>query len=313
MVKGEQIVIGTVKGLLTLVIRREMRLLEHEKRLNNIRLGLSGDGRVPIAFDSGLVTGSHPLAQWMASTFNHNFDEYDRAIDAVYNSSHVGGSSYHHLLDGQHSVLGAFKAVRDVKADDSFVTEFLQAGEHLLRDTASVSGINPFFSLSPEQFDRLAEVAKSFGISKPFLGDALTINAPELLGGVIAILSTIVLGKKADPSLISKLSGAYVVSSITSANPLLFPVAASSLVYSIYKAENKKEAFVKAGKGAIVSGGSIMVGSLVGGPIWIGCIASIAAAIAINYAIEKPEVTFNRVHQLIKPTTSVLRKVSLSL
>ncbi|MFD2446602.1 hypothetical protein ACFSO7_21925 [Bacillus sp. CGMCC 1.16607] len=287
--------------------------MDHETRLKNIKLGLSGDGRVPIAFDSGLITGSHSLAQWMASTFNHNFDDYDRAIDSIYNTTHVGGSSYHHLLDGQHTILSSFNAVKDVKADDSFVTEFLQAGEHLLRDTASVSGINPFFSLTPEQFDKLAEVAKAFGVSKPFLGDALTINAPELIGGVIALLSTFLLGKKGDPSLISKLSGAYVVSSIASANPFLLPIAASSLVYSINKSENKKEAFIKAGKGALVSGGSLMIGSLVGGPVWIGCIASIAAAIAINYALEKPEITFNRIHSLIKPTTTILRKVSLSL
>lgn len=119
-------------------------LMEHNKRLNNIRLGLIGGGTIPIAMDTGLNLGSYTLASWSAEKFNHNFDDYDRAIDAVYNSTHVGGSSYHHLLDGQHSILGAFQAVKDVKTDDSFVTEFLQAGEHLLRDTASISGVNPF-------------------------------------------------------------------------------------------------------------------------------------------------------------------------
>ncbi|MGE7602982.1 hypothetical protein ACQKL5_10785 [Peribacillus sp. NPDC097675] len=287
--------------------------MEHEKRLNNIRAGLSGDGRIPIALDSGLYTGSHSLAEWAAKTFNHNFDEYDQAIDAVYNNIHIGGSSYHHLLDGQHSILGAFQAVKDVKTDDSFVTEFLQAGEHLLRDGASVSGVNPFFSLSPNQFEELATIVQPLGISKPFLVDALTINAPELLGGIMALLSTIILGKKADPSLISKLSGAYVVSSMASANPMLFPIAAGGLVFSIAKSESKKEALIKAGKGSLVSGGSLLIGGLVGGPVWMGCIASIGAAIALNYAIENPEKTIYRMQGLIKPTTTILRKASLSL
>lgn len=138
-----------------------------------------------------------PLSSWAVEKFNHNFNDYDRAIDAVYNSTHMGGASYHHLLDGQHSILGVFNAVKDVKANDSSVTEFLQAGEHLLRDMASISGINPFFSLTSEQFSDLALLMQPLGISKPFLADALTINAPELVGGVIALLSTIILGKKA--------------------------------------------------------------------------------------------------------------------
>lgn len=287
--------------------------MEHEKRLNNIRAGLTGNGTVPISVDTGLNIGSYSLAGWAAEKFNHNFDDYDRAIDAVYNSTHLGGSSYHHLLDGQHSILGAFEAVKDVKADDSFATEFLQAGEHLLRDTASISGINPFFSLTSEQFNNLASLMQPLGISKPFLVDALTINAPELLGGVLALLSTIILGKKADPTRLSKISGAYVVSSLISANPMLSTIAAGGLAYSFVKSENKKETLITAGKGAIVSGGSLLIGGLVGGPVWVGCIVAVVAAIAMNYVIENPNKTIARMTDLIKPTSRILRKVSLSL
>ncbi|MGG3563252.1 hypothetical protein ABES03_16805 [Neobacillus rhizosphaerae] len=287
--------------------------MEHEKRLRNIQMGLSGDGRFPILMEAGLVTGSQPLAHWMAQQFNHNFDDYDTAIDAVYNSTHVGGSSYHHLLDGQHTVWGAFRAVKDVKADDSFLTEFLQAGEHLMRDVTSVSGISPFFSLSTEQWDALASIVMPFGISKPFLVDALTVNGPELLGGTIALLSTLLVGKRQDPSTVSKLSGAYVLSSIASGNPVLFPLAAGGLVYSLIKSESKKETLIQGGKGAIVSGGALLAGSLIGGPIWIGCLASVAAAISLNYALENPEKTFTRMKELIKPTSSILRKVSLAI
>lgn len=289
------------------------RTLEYEKRVKNVSLGLMGNGRVPMAIDAGLIAGSHSLSQWMASEFNHNFDQYDSAIDAVYNSTHIGGSSYHHLLDGQHTILGAFKAARDVKADDSFATEFLQASEHLLRDTASVSGINPFFSLTPSQFEKLAGATESIGISKPILADILTINGPELLGGLVTITSSIILGKKGDPSLLSKLSGSYLMSSIGSANPLTFPVAAGGLVYSIKKADNKKETIIKAAKGTIVSGGALMTSSLVGGPFWIGCILAVAAAIAIDYAIENPDKTLERMQQLVQPSSSILRRAALSI
>ncbi|WP_462409373.1 hypothetical protein [Neobacillus sp. Marseille-QA0830] len=287
--------------------------MEHNKRLKNVRNGFLGDGKIPIAIDTGFVTAGHSLAKWMAQQFNYNFDEYDQAIDSVYNQTHVGGSAFHHLLDGQHTVWGAFRAVQNVKADDSFVTEFLQAGEHLLRDVASVSGINPFFSLTSHQLDALSQLVMPFGISKPFLVDALTVNGPELLGGTIAMLSTLMVGKKKDPACLSRLSGAYLLSSVASGNPVLFPVAASSLVYSIVKSDSKKEVIFQGGKGAIVSGGALLTGSLVGGPVWIGCLASVAAAISLNYAIDQPEKTFLRVKELVKPTSSILRKVSLSI
>jgi hypothetical protein len=287
--------------------------MEHDKRLNQIRQGYMGYGSIPLGIDAGLVMGSHSLAQWMAKEFNHNFDDYDRAIDAVYNRTHEGGSGYHHLLDGQHSVWGAFRAVKDVKADDSFLTEFLQAGEHLLRDVASVSGINPFFSLNPEQLETLTQLVQPFGISKPFLVDALTVNGPELLGGTIAVLSTLLVGKKQDPAAVSRLSGAYILSSIASGNPALFPIAAGGLAYSLVNSENKQEALIQGGKGAIVSGGALLVGGIVGGPVWIGCLASVAAAISLNYAIENPDKTFTRVKEMIKPSSSILRKVTLSV
>jgi zinc transporter ZupT len=50
-----------------------------------------------------------------------------------------------------------------------------------------------------------------------------------------------------DPTKLSALSGAYIVSAVTHANPVLLPVAASGLVYSIRKEEDKKAALIRAG------------------------------------------------------------------
>lgn len=284
----------------------------HKKRLETINNRLLGNGGIPGGLDTALVTGSHPLAQWMAENFNHNFDDYDRAIDAVYNSTHIGGSSTHHLLDGQHTILGAFGAVKDVSVDDSFAKEFLEAGEHLLRDTASVSGINPLISFDSKHWEKLVDFASTQGISRTYLADALTVNGPELIGGVLAVLSGAVMVKKKDPGSISKLSGTYLVSSLASANPLLVPIAAGGLVYSLSNTGDKMGTLKQAGKGAITSGGSIMVGSLVGGPIWIGCVASVCAAMAINYSLDNPEKAYTRMVDISKNMDSVFRKVSLS-
>lgn len=283
-----------------------------QSRLKRLNLGYR-TSRAVIPVDATLTVGSHSLAQWMADRFNHNFDEYDKAIDAVYNETHIGGSSYHHIVDGQHSIFGAYQAVKDVKTDDSLLTEIVQAGEHLLRDTASVSGINPFFSLSNQQFDQLASAAATFGISKPFLADALTINGPELIGGIIAVGAGLILGRKADPSMISGLSGAYIVSSIASANPFLFPLAAGGLVYSFKHATNKKEALIQGGKGAIVSGSALTVSSLVGGPVWLGCMCALATALLVQHALDKPDKAFERVQAAFQPAASVQRQVILKV
>ncbi|MFD0051457.1 hypothetical protein ACFVHQ_19400 [Actinomycetes bacterium NPDC127524] len=284
-----------------------------ERRLKKMELDLHSFSTPLVMADTGLVLGGHPLSQWLASEFNHNFDAYDTAIDSVYNTTRIGGSNYHHLIDGQHSFLSSIEAVKDVKADDSFLTEIAQASEHLFRDVASVSGINPLFTLTGEQFNTIASYCQQFGISKTFLADALTVNGPELIGGCLALTGSLIMGKKADPSLLSNLSGSFLVSSLASANPFLLPIAAGGMAYSIYKAEDKKEALITAGKGAIVSGSAIAAGALIGGPVWLGCMVGIGTAVAVKYVINNPEKAFTKVHDLIKPANSVFRKISLQM
>jgi len=137
----------------------------------------------------------HLLAQMLAEKFNHNFDAYDKAIDAAYNAGTGGSSALHHILDGQHSIWGAFKAVKDVSPDDSFLQELIQAIEHLIRDLCSVSGINPLFSMTRSTFDAISSVIAPLGVSKMYLADALTINGVEVLGATMGIVAML-LGRK---------------------------------------------------------------------------------------------------------------------
>jgi len=287
-----------------------------KKRLKNIDLDIKNQryDKTSVAAQGILASEQgHNLAQWMAEKFNHNFDSYDSAIDSVFNQTHIGGSAYHHLLDGQHSIWGAFKAVQDVKIDDSWVNELGQATEHLIRDTTSVSGINPFFSLSPEQFDQLGSIVSSIGISKEYLADALTINAPELLGGSVALIASIIIGKKAEPERLSYFSGGCLISSLISANPMLLPIAAGSMAYAIYKSDNKRQLIVQAGKGSLVSGSALIVSSLVGGPAWLGCVTGFMAAVAVSKGVEKVENAFKNSRKLIEPAQYILQNVSVQL
>ena len=248
------------------------------------------------------------LAGWLAENFNRNFDAYDKAIDAVYNATHIGGSQYHHLLDGQHTIWGALEAVKDVRPDDSFATELFQAAEHLFRDSLSVSGINPF--LSPGAFEQIASVGEAFGVSRPYLADALTFNGPEMFGGGIALVASLVAARQPDPACFSNLSGAYVMSALASGNPLLIPIAAGGLAFALYKTEDKKRVLVQGGKGALVSGSALLVSSLVGGPAWLGCVTAILTGVAVKYTLDHPDKALKRARRVAADATAVIRGAS---
>jgi len=251
---------------------------------------------------------SSSMASWLAENFNKNFDEYDRAIDAVYNATGIGGSRYHHLLDGQHTLWGALQAVKDVRPDDSFATELYQAVEHLLRDAMSVSGINPF--LSPEGFEHICVIGEPIGLSRPYLADALTFNGPEMLGGGIALAASVLVGRKYSPDHLSTLSGAYVASALASGNPLLMPIAAGGLAYALAKSDNPKETLIQGGKGALVSGSALLMSSLVGGPMWLGCLTAVLTGVAVKYSLDNPEQALSRTKKLADDASQIFRKAS---
>jgi len=257
----------------------------------------------------------HELAKWMADTFNKNFTDYDRAIDAVYNSSHIGSSHYHHLIDGQHDIFGAFHAASEVKADDGFNDEALAALEHLARDTASVAGINPFLSLTPEQFNKVSDSLANIGISKSYFADAMLVNGPELIGGGIALCSSILLRNKIkqgySPDTMSRLGGGLLLSSLVSANPVLLPIAAYGMYQAFSESENNVKTVKAAGNGALISGSALLVSSLVGGPGWLGCLAGIVTASLVAQGLSKTDRNIARAQELVISSQQIYNLVKV--
>ncbi len=293
-------------------LERTIRLKEH---LRNAAEFLRQHG-IPIALGTESSLAGAPgdsLAAWLSTSFNHNFDAYDRAIDAAYIASRTGGPLYHHLIDGSHDLLSAFTSAGSVATDDSWLTELSQASEHLLRDGMSVSGINPFLGLTPTQFDELSRAASHLGVTKLYLADALTLNGPELLGGGIALAGAVLLGRSADPARLTQFGSGCLVSALASANPLLLPIAAGAMLYGFHRSPGKPAAAVSAGKGALVSGAALLTANLVGGPIWLGCIAATAAAVAISYSLEHPITTLRKITELTQSARNALRSTSKTL
>ena len=115
---------------------------------------------------------------------------YDKAMDAVFLETHIGGGN-HRLFDGGHTLLGAIKATHSASSDDTLIQEALGGMQGLLRDVSTPKGL-PLATWDKSTFDSVAESLKStFGIPKSWLYDLNSYDVGELLGGTVGVVSLI--------------------------------------------------------------------------------------------------------------------------
>lgn len=225
------------------------------------------------------------IARHLAQKININSDLYDKLIDWNYVTNHVGSSTTHHLTDGAHTIWGAFQKASEAFPDDSVFTEMIQAMEHLGRDLFSVSGINPFVQMTPEQLAAFKEVlANKLHISKSWVNDLLLVNGIELLIAGISSIYLIFRWKQADRDEFLDYAGSMGAASIYAANPLLgliFLIAlARNFHLNKYHKPIRKLIFNKSFyKGAASTTVFFSVSALVGGPVSIGIILAIISTL----------------------------------
>ena len=192
--------------------------------------------RIPIEkallFNAINASGSgHQLDSILAGAINtSNSDIYGRAIDSVYNSSHIGGSQLHHLFDGQHDLVGAFEAARNASPTDSVGAELFGTAQHLSKDAFSVMGL-PIMSINPETYRASADWIQShLGISKSWQADFMQFNGMELLGGGIASAAVILGITNKDTGVLAEIAGSTGLAGALAANPIAMLAAATALV-----------------------------------------------------------------------------------
>lgn len=211
---------------------------------------------------------------------------YDRAMDANYNRTHVGGGD-HRLFDGGHDLLGAWQAVAGASPQDGLLQEVSGYMVGLWRDVVTPRGL-PLFSMDKGSFDAVSSyVAGVFGIGGPWLKDVLTVNVGELLGSAVATIAVLLNWDKADLDRFASLVGSFGISAVMAANPLLGLLAVASLARAYQRASHGAD--VAAIASGILRGGSgagvfILTASLIGGPIWVGLVAGICAKVAVQHA-----------------------------
>ena len=215
---------------------------------------------------------------------------YDKAMDAQYIATHIGGGQ-HRLFDGGHTIIGAFRAGHSASTDDNIIQEALGTMQGLLRDVSTPSGL-PLANWDQETFRRVSETLETnFHIPKTWFYDLNTYDAADLLGSAVGIVAVIFHWNRGDTEEFSKLVGGMGLAAVFSANPLLLIVTVVALARAFHKARKSSEytEFVDGQfKGVVGAGATIGAVSLVGiagGPWGVALITGLVVGILVNRAM----------------------------
>ncbi len=220
---------------------------------------------------------------------------YDKAMDAEYIATHIGGGS-HRMFDGGHTLLGAFQAVREASPHDTVVQEAMGLLESLFRDMTTPKGL-PLVNWDKANYDQIAGfLNEQFGISKSWFYDLNSYDAAEIIGSSIGAIAIALNWNKADTEKFASLVGGMGVPALLGANPILIVVTVVALARAFHKAHQTGEyaELIDGGlKGGIGSGATLAAVSAVGvlgGPAGLGLLVGMTTGILVQKATSKLSV-----------------------
>lgn len=250
-----------------------------------------------LATTQGLLASalSTDLNGLLASMVDGPATIYDKAMDAEYLATHIGGGN-HRMFDGGHTILGAFRAVRDASPDDTIVEEAMGFLQSLFRDMTTVKGL-PLANWDKATYDKVSgSLASEFGIRKDWFYDINSYDASQLLGGVIGVVATALYWNRADTEAFAKLVGGMGVSALARANPLLLVVTVVALARAFHKAHHTGEyAELVDGqiKGVVNAGAPLVAASQVavlGGPAGLALLVGLTTGVLVHKATQNVSV-----------------------
>ena len=192
---------------------------------------------------------------------------YDKAMDAAYKATHIGGGD-HRLYDGGHSLVGAFQAVRDASPDDSLFEEAAGLLQALARDATTPRGL-PLVSWDQDTFNGLTDSLGRVGIPREWVKDMVSYDAAEVLGASVGVLAIALNWNNDDVEQFAQIVGGMGLAAVVGANPLLLMVTVVALAKAYHTARKTgdwKEFADGLARGGICTGAVILVTSLMGGP-----------------------------------------------
>ena len=230
---------------------------------------------------------SSTINSWLQSMVSGAPTIYDRAMDATYNSTHIGGG-LHRMFDGGHTVPGAFEAVRNASPDDNIFQEAAGLLQALARDATTPMGL-PLVNWDRDTFYGLANTLEGFGVSRDWLIDLVNYDAVELVGSSIGVVAIALNWNNEDIEEFTTIVGGMGLSAAVSANPLLLVVTIVALAKAFHTARKTgdwKEFADGLAKGGICTSAVLLVTSTVSGPAVVVLLAGICVGVAAHRATE---------------------------
>lgn len=212
---------------------------------------------------------------------------YDKAMDAEYLATHIGGGS-HRLFDGGHTLWGALRATRDASTEDTLSQEAFGYMQGLFRDGTTPKGL-PLANWDKATYDNVSGFLDSnFGIPKAWFYDLNSFDAAEVLGASVGVVSLVLCWNRADAEQFGRLAGGLGLSAALAANPLLIVVAVVAFAKAFHKAKAEgriADAIDGGARGVMTSGavlGVVPLVTMAGGPAALALLVGLVVGLVVS-------------------------------
>lgn len=160
------------------------------------------------------------LLRWSKEMINSAGGIYDKAMDANYIKTHIGGR-YHRLFDGGHSPINAWEKVKNASDTDNLTQEIIGYVSAMWKDATTPMGM-PLFTMNKEGFYKASDaISASTGIKKSWLYDLANWDVFEVFSTALGFLGSMFFLKKEDMKKVSEILGSMGILSILSGNVLM--------------------------------------------------------------------------------------------
>ena len=168
----------------------------------------------------GLLSQANVL-KWLEEVGSKSTTIYDRAMDARYLATGVGGGQ-HRLFDGGHDPIGAWDRVAAASDSDSLADEVLGYVAAMLKDASTPAGL-PLVTWDPESYEAVsgwfADVVP--GATKSWFADLVSYDIGEVLACGVGVVCALLGMRRSDEEAVSEVLGSSMVVGVVSANPLM--------------------------------------------------------------------------------------------
>lgn len=217
--------------------------------------------------------------------------EYDKIMDQVYNSTHIGGGG-HRSFDGSHTISGSWDKIKAETGDVDF-GKFINAH---FNELVTPEGI-PLFNLDKGSYDQLSnEIADSLGPNvnvgdvRGYFRDINSVNLGEVgvAGLGFAFMAAAIY--RGDSKAISRVAASNLCLGICTGNPFQIITGLSGVAHGVYTGKIKSLDLLRGAAPTLSGVGAYYVaGELFKLGKGSSLILSLGAGVATNFLIDKLE------------------------